>query len=417
MDSSHPLLPLIKTALRQQEGHRPPSDNISYNLTELKADRAFLDSRQRQERGEEGGAASEEIQQMGRQLSESRKEVERLRKQLRGVPQQHATTPRFVRKDAAQEKLKAVKRRSFHLEEKDDTSPTMYGASVPAYTNTFLQDKSEDILGQYRSQDPILQDVDERQEGDGMNTFEIVGTSDLLKEEVDGATAKTDSWTEEVSVPGPALQTGSLGSAKKRKWSLLRKSSTLPDMHDMPNSPTPTLTVRVGTSAVSAMVRGYSAVTTDGKAYFTAFSSSDKRIYSCKLHAHSKSLSWMVVPECPHFEFGLVIVNDSITAVGGYKQEYRPSQPTNCLLTYNEVRRQWSERFPPMQNKRRLPAVVTTPSLLVVAGGNGNHNEILGTAEVMNLQTLKWVTVGSLPIPLTHATATVNGANIHIAGG
>ena len=419
VNSSHPLIPIIKGALRIQDGHRPPSDVISYNLAELKTEKEFIDSQQKQVRVEEQAGVPDEVQQLRQQLNESRQEVDRLKKQMRRPPpQQHNTMPRSVQRDVTQEKMKGAKQQSV-----EETSiVNMYAASAPEYTKSFLRVKSEEILGTFPNYDPIPHSVEEkREDGDGMNTLEVATAGGGKEEQEafkeDTATGKRDKWTEKVDVPGPMIQTGSPGPAKKRRWSLLRKSSTLPDMQSCNTSPTPSLTVRVGTSALSAMVRGYSAVHHDRKVYFAAFSLSDRKIYSCKLHTTSKSLSWLVIPECPHFEFGLAIVNDSITAVGGYKQEYRPSQPTNSLMTYNEMRRQWSERFPPMNSKRRLPVVVTTTSLLVVAGGNGNQNEILTTVEVMNLQTMQWSMAGSLPIPLTHATATLNGDYIHIAGG
>ena len=425
VNSSHPLIPIIKGSLRLQDGHRPPSDIISYNLAELKTEKEFLDSQQKQVRNEEGAGISDEVQELRQQLNESREEVERLKIQLKKPPllQHHNTLPRFVQRDV---KMMGANQQS-SIGDKEGGDVNMYAGSAPEYPRSFLRVKSEEILGTFPDYRPMPHGVEEKREaGDGMNTLEMAtatGGGDKKEEQQeaskkDTTTGKREKQTVMVNPPSHTMQTGSPGSGKKRRWSLLRKSATLPDMQSSATtSPTPSLTVRVGTSALSAMVRGYAAVHQDGKAYFAAFSSSDRKIYSCKIHTTSKSLSWLVIPECPHFEFGLVIVNDSITAVGGYKQEYRPSQPTNILMTYNEMKRQWCERFPPMNTRRRLPVVITTTSLLVVAGGNGKQNEILATVEVMNLQTMQWSMAASLPIPLTHATATLNGGNIHIAGG
>jgi hypothetical protein len=400
-DPTHPLLPIIKSALRQQEGHRPPSDVINYSLAELKTEKEFRESFEKQ------GERTLEKSQLERKLCESRREVERLTKELTERKQQ-VVVRRYERE--VDQKEKTIKRLSYHLAEaKEDAeicklemNVFVGGASSVGKGNSELS--SHGLSG-------------ERQEGDGMNTLETAARGGRGLEAVGADVPPAEEGREEVDYPSTLLQTGSLGHPKKRRWSLLRKSSTLPDIQQPYSKPVPTLTVRVGTSALSAMVRGYTAVGENGKAYFTPFSSSDRRIYSCQLHKHSKSLSWLVVPECPNFEYGLVIVNDALTAVGGYQQEYRPSQPTNCLLTYSEARRQWTERFPPMQNKRRLPAVVTTPSLLVVAGGNGSRNEILTVVEVMSLQTLQWSSAGQLPLPLTHASATLHGDCVHIAGG
>ena len=421
VDTSHPLLPIIKSALRQLDGHRPPSDVISYSLAELKAEKEYFDSIQREKRSKESSAKPS----LEEELRKSRKEVERLTKELAMKTQtQPVVMPRYAQMDAEQ-KGKAIKRLSFQFhEDKKDDPLYMLGMSV--FANTV----GIDLPGKDGEEEASSHGFnDERQAGDGMTTSQTTATGGREMESVKGG-GGVGGWgggttedvplrakkREEVDGLTPILQTGSLGHTKKRRWSLLKKSSTLPDIQTA-STPTPSLTVRVGTSALSAMIRGYSAVDGHGKAYFTPFSSSEKRIYSCKLNNHSKNLSWLVVPECPHFEFGLAIVNDAITAVGGYKQEYRPSQPTNCLLTYSEARGQWMERFPPMHTRRRLPAVVTTPSLLVVAGGNGNGNEVLTTVEVMNLQTQQWSAAGELPVPLTHASATLHKDCLHIAGG
>ena len=397
VDSSHPLLPIVKSSLRLMENHRPPSDIINFNLAELKAEKKYAESVQQHKK-----AGPSELAQVREELRQSRVEVERLTKELAAKSRDMAP-PRSAQKEATQKK--AIKRLNCHFDEDDkqDNKP------LTPRTNTFENAVGLNLQGEEKSS---YSPSNEREQGDGLEM-----TANQGVETVGGACAAKNivQMREKKENPSPLLQTGSLGNPKKRRWSLLRKSNTVPDMLSC-SSPGPSLTVRVGTSALSPMVRGYVAVDGNGKAYFTSFSSSEKRIYTCKILQNLKSLSWMVIRECPHFEFGLVIVNDAVTAVGGYTQEYRPSQPTNCLLTYSEARQQWTERFPPMNNKRRLPAVVTTPTLLVVAGGHGERNEVLATVEVMNLQTQQWSSAEPLPMPLTHASATLHEDSVHIAG-
>ena len=428
VNSANPLLPIIKSALRQLDGHRPPSDVISYSLAELKADRMYIEGVQQapkepQKREEKSSMSG--TSKLKKELRESKMEVDKLKKELFGSGKQKSQAvlrPTFSQDDSAEGKGKPVKRRSFSRSDNDEEQVKRYGTSVPLLeTNSFLHSSSSnrEILGHYSTDEggSLREDAAESLRTKSSSRGQEL---ELVGEEGEVVMRKTEGeWTEETDdadVAGPTRNAATMGgSSKKRRWSLLRKSSTVPDMQSHFNAPT--LTVRVGTSALSAMIRGYSAVDEEGKAFFASFSSSDKRIYTCKVHKHSKNLSWLVIPECPHFEFGLALVNNSVTAVGGYKQEYRPSQPTSTLLTYSEIRRQWTERFPPMLGKRRLPAVVTTRSLLVVAGGNGDRNEILATVEVMSLQTLTWSTAVQLPMALTHASATILDDCIHIAGG
>lgn len=431
VNSANPLLPIIKSALRQLEGHRPPSDVISYSLAELKADRMYVDSVEREPKEEQPPKQEEEKKSMAgtsklkKELRESKMEVEKLKKELFGAGKQQRVVlrPTFS-EDPTERRVKTMKRSSF-TRDKDEEHAKRYGTSVPILdSNSFLHGHSNrEILGNYCSEGAGVKEEEEAVVVGKNSCLRVTRSYSRELEQVgeeEVATGKTEEdWREETDTveladhkPHAAAMGG---SSKKRRWSLLRKSSTLPDMQ--PHANTPTFTVRVGTSALSAMIRGYSAVDEEGKAFFASFSSSDKRIYTCKVHKTSKNLSWLVIPECPHFEFGLALVNNAITAVGGYTQEYRPSQPTNILLTYSEIRRQWTERFPPMLTKRRLPAIVTTRSLLVVAGGNGDRNEILATVEVMNLQTMSWSTTVQLPMGLTHASATILDDCIHIAGG
>ena len=421
VNSSNPLLPIVKSALRQLDGHRPPSDVISYSLAELKADRIYLDSVEREPKHQQPTHEQKSMSgasKLKKELRESKIEVERLKKELFGAGKkksQPVLRPTFSEDDSGERRAKTMHRLNFSHSERDEEHVKRLGTSVPLLeSNNYLHDSSNrEILSGLGLEEEQEEGGSSGSRGGGL---ESVGEAEATA--VAGAVGE-EEWTEEtdaVDDAGPTLRTGTPGAAsKKKRWSLLRKSSTLPEMQTHFN--TPTLTVRVGTSALSATIRGYSAVDEEGKAFFASFSSSDKRIYTCKVHRHSKNLSWLVIPECPHFEFGLALVNNAVTAVGGYKQEYRPSQPTNCLLTYSEIRRQWTERFPPMLSKRRLPAVVTTRSLLVVAGGNGDRNELLATVEVMNMQTLTWATTVQLPMALTHASATVLDNCIHIAGG
>ena len=430
VNSSNPLLPIIKSALRQLDGHRPPSDVISYSLAELKADKVYIDGvdcepKDQPKREEKSMSGASKLK---KELRESKMEVERLKKELFGTGKQRSQPKlksSFSQEDPMERQTKTMQRLTFSRSERDDEHIRRFGTSVPLLdSNCFLHDSSNrDILGSYgleEEQEEMHQQGSTTASGGGSNSQRARpcsrGGEQEFGGEAEAAAATPTEETDTANNTGSGLHTAATGAAsKKRRWSLLRKSSTFPDIQTHFNAPT--LTVRVGSSALSAMIRGYSAVDEDGKAFFVSFSSTDKRIYTCKVHKQSKNLSWLVIPECPHFEFGLALINNAITAIGGYKQEYRPSQPTNSLLTYSEVRQQWMERFPPMLTKRRLPAVVTTRSLLVVAGGNGDRNELLATVEVMNLQTLTWSTAVQLPMALTHASATILDDCIHIAGG
>lgn len=408
VDSTHRLIPLTKSALRYLEGHRPPIQAISQSLAELKKEEGYLESLQRQ-KGESSGLGLVEME-----LVERKKEVERLAKELSEQAQkvaQFAVMQKEVKQkektiEQLRQQLDEARKGGWSDHEKQGVCVgAENGETCPLRKNT---GKAETNTRSVREYSPLgLQ-------GGGLHTLTL-GRMGKGFEAARAHRAEEKSVQRKEEEVDAGQPTEVASNEKEQTPNSTEKSSTLPDVKSSPKDKL-SLTVRVGTSAVSAVARGYSAVGESGKVYFTPFSTSDKRIYTCQLHKHSKSLSWMILPECPHFEFGLVVINNTVTAVGGYEQTFRPSQPTNTLLTYSDSRHKWIERYPPMQCKRRLPAVVTTTSLLVVAGGNGLQNAILSTVEIMNVHTQQWSTVGDLPLPLTHASMAVRGHHIHIAG-
>ena len=412
VDSTHRLLPLTRSALRHLDGHRPPIQAISQSLAELKKEEGYLESLQRQ-KGESSGHGLVEME-----LAERKREVERLAKELSEQAQKIAQFT--VMQKEVKQKEKTIEQLRQQLDEARKggwSDHEKQGVCVGAEDGETCPLRK--TLGKTETNSKSMKEYS----AIGLNAWQGGGLKTLtLGRMGKGFEAGRAHRAEEKSVltkekeEVEADQMTEVASIEKEQTlNSTEKSSIHPDVKSSPKDKL-SLTVRVGTSAVSAIARGYSAVGESGKIYFTPFSTSDKRIYTCQLHKHSKSLSWMILPECPHFEFGLVIINNTVTAVGGYEQTFRPSQPTNSLLTYSDSRKKWIERYPPMQCKRRLPAVVTTTSLLVVAGGNGLQNAILSTVEIMNVYTQQWSTVGDLPLPLTHASMAVRGHHIHIAG-
>ena len=143
---------------------------------------------------------------------------------------------------------------------------------------------------------------------------------------------------------------------------------------------------------------------------------------SFKLEGHSRehgivcaydleSDDWSELPKCPSTRFGLAVVNDLVTAVGGMSLGGRPM---NHLYSFSGGT--WEKTFPPMPNKRYLPAVVTAQNYLIAAGGK-EWRGVLSTVDVMNMDTLEWYTAASLPEPVYHASATVCEGQVYILGG
>lgn len=157
--------------------------------------------------------------------------------------------------------------------------------------------------------------------------------------------------------------------------------------------------------APQEMFRG-GAVVHDSVCYFRPSSS------HYVLKYNSDTGDWSELPQCPQKSFGLVVINNYLTAVGGDCSE---GKYTNCLVSFNGS--EWVTCFPSMPTKRYQHVVISTPNYLIAAGGWGEGAEILSTVEVMNIATHEWYTAENLPEPVYHISATVCGRRIYILGG
>ena len=158
---------------------------------------------------------------------------------------------------------------------------------------------------------------------------------------------------------------------------------------------------------------GESVAVSGGMVYFRDGVSDNK-----VLMYNSRTGQWTVLPECPKKYFSIAVVNGLLTAIGGKHSV----TDTKTLLSLSHDRllgisqQKWIEQFPPMTYYHNSPAVVTTDTSLIVAGGWGPDQE-KAPVEVMDTKTLRWSTVASLPHPRQQATATICGGRMYIGGG
>ena len=158
--------------------------------------------------------------------------------------------------------------------------------------------------------------------------------------------------------------------------------------------------------------KGHS-VAVSGDMVYCADSVSDTKV----LMFNSRTRGWTVLPECPKEYFSIAVVNGQLTAIGG-KQSYKT---TNTLLSLPQdkpgiFQQKWIQQLPPMTYCRNSPVVATTNTSLIVAGG-WTSVEDPTEVEVMDLQTLRWTSVASLPSKLFEATATICRDRLYIGGG
>ena len=154
------------------------------------------------------------------------------------------------------------------------------------------------------------------------------------------------------------------------------------------------------------MKRG-AAVAHGSVGYFSSEYSHDVFAYD------SEKDDWSKLPECPQKDFGLAVINNLLTAVGGLSSG--PISSTNRLVSFNGSK--WVTIFPPMPTKRHYLAVISVQNYLIAAGGVGEGLTVLSTVEVMNIATREWYTAASLPEPVYLMSATVCGGRLYLLGG
>ena len=153
------------------------------------------------------------------------------------------------------------------------------------------------------------------------------------------------------------------------------------------------------------MTRG-SATTDHQFAYFIPYSSYS--VYSYEWNTEQ----WNELPSCLYYRnFALVIIDGTLTTVGGYRFGY-----TNKLFTLRQ--RQWVEEYPPMNTAHSHPAVVSTSGgdHIIVIGGRGDGGGWTGTVELFQVKTRRWYKLTNIPQPLPYPSATICGNQLHVIG-
>ena len=140
-------------------------------------------------------------------------------------------------------------------------------------------------------------------------------------------------------------------------------------------------------------------------------------IYSNTVYRYQlREDQWNDLPSCPYKNPGLVVIDDVLTAVGGWDGSRR----TNKLFTLRQS--QWVEEYPRMKTARSRHAVVSTSdgrhmNVIViggfVGGGGGRWSDLV---ELYNTGSSTWSQITSLPQPLIHPSATICDNQLYVIG-
>ena len=160
-------------------------------------------------------------------------------------------------------------------------------------------------------------------------------------------------------------------------------------------------------TAPCGMTRGSSTI--DGQfAYFTPGG------YTSVYRYEWRGEKWEKLTSCPYGNFGLVIIDGKLTAVGGRVGPHY----TNKLLTLRQW--EWVEEYPPMNSVRDSPAVVSTSDgeYVIVIGGHagGGVYGWTATVELFQVESTKWYQLTDLPRSLIRPSATICGDQFNVIG-
>ena len=163
--------------------------------------------------------------------------------------------------------------------------------------------------------------------------------------------------------------------------------------------------------APCGMVRG-SAIT-DQKMTYCVTENSD----SLYRYTMTKD-KWEELPQCPYYNFGLVVIDSALTAVGAWDR-YTCSCRTNKLVPLRQSR--WVEEYPQMNTAHSYPAVVSTSdgghmNVMIAIGGMGGGGGWIDAVELFHTGTRSWSRLTSLPRPLADPSATICGNQLHVIG-
>ena len=158
---------------------------------------------------------------------------------------------------------------------------------------------------------------------------------------------------------------------------------------------------------------GASATVINSTLYITGGACPNDTMNSYNVYKYELDKSqWSVLPPLQQFYGVPVNVNDQLTIIGGKSRNYKP---TNLVTTYDD--NSWNNTYPNLSVARWLPAVVPYHQYVIVAGGQGDDDNLLDSIEVFDITKSHWMIVNThLPQPMYRISATTYADSFTIVG-
>ena len=127
---------------------------------------------------------------------------------------------------------------------------------------------------------------------------------------------------------------------------------------------------------------------------------------------------WTTLPPSLIYNSESTLVNGQLTLIGGADASTR--KITNSTITWDEEKKQWLSKVPPMPTKRFRPCIIHCNNLVLVAGGKASDDKtLLDSVDVFNMDTFQWTTSSSfeLPRPMWYMRASIGCKYLYITSG
>ena len=123
---------------------------------------------------------------------------------------------------------------------------------------------------------------------------------------------------------------------------------------------------------------------------------------------------WSVLPPLQQYCGVPVSINDQLTIISG-RSSTPPHKAINWVVTF--IDNIWENIYPNLSVARWMPAVVPYHQYVIVAGGEGDDDNVLDSIEVFNITTSHWIIINThLPEPMYQISATMCTDSIIIVG-
>ena len=377
---THVLKPLAIQCLNKKDSDRPSALELSERLSELKQTSLYTESMHLAQKESDTQQLRVTLQEQKRELEEHQKRTKEVENELGELQDTISAKDRVL--DAKQRELQRTGRQlqaSEQLVSKFQQSLQLKDKTITDLQQSLLQ------------KDGIITDLQEIVQQKAKSIFDLQQTiltheRKIQQLEQQDAASRDQPEEESVTIPQPTVAAAEEEDGGKVRW-------------------------RKGTDAPQVMWRG-AAVVHGNTAYFTP---SD----TFKLYSYQNILGnekWSQLPDNQTMNFGLAVVDDHLTSVGGFK--ISGFSNTLCSLREEGESKGWCDIFPPMPTPRDYATCVTTKEALVVAGGRiGFFSRPSNKVEVMNINTKQWSVASPLPQTCMLPSAALDGDSVYLVDG